>query len=303
MTKAARALAFACSLLAAQCAFRTPGPEAFDFGVMGDVPYNEREEPRFVEMIERMNAEKLAFVVHVGDTKGTSRCTDELYARRKAQFERSAHPLMYTPGDNEWTDCRDPDNGAFDPLERLAKLRAIYFADAFSMGARRIALEAQPGFPENRMWRQGPVLFVTIHVAGSNNNRGYGAAGDRDADARDAANLAWLKAAAGRAGEARALVVMAQANLWWGKQETFERYVNALVAVAESLHRPVLYVHGDSHLYRVDTPFTDARGAPVTNPSRLETYGSPFVGWVKVSVDPSRPDVFSFEPRLVAFVP
>jgi hypothetical protein len=47
----------------------------------------------------------------------------------------------------------------------------------------------------------------------------------------------------------------------------------------------------------------DKRGAPVTNPTRLETYGSPFVGWVKVTVEPSRPDVFSFEPRMVALVP
>jgi hypothetical protein len=40
--------------------------------------------------------------------------------------------------------------------------------------------------------------------------------------------------------------------------------------------------------------------APIT---RLETYGSPFVGWVKVTVDPARPDLFSFEPRLRAIVP
>ena len=112
MKRRARALALACSLAAAQCAFHPRGPGTFDFAVMGDVPYNEREEPRFVEMIERMNAEKLAFVVHVGDTKGTSRCTDELYARRKAQFERSAHPLVYTPGDNEWSDCHKATSAA-----------------------------------------------------------------------------------------------------------------------------------------------------------------------------------------------
>ena len=303
MKTTARALALACSLAAAQCAFRPPGPGTFDFAIMGDVPYNEREEVRFVEMIGRMNAENLAFVVHVGDTKGTARCTDELYARRKAQFEQSVHPLLYSPGDNEWTDCRDPANGAYDPLERLAKLRAIYFADAFSMGARRIATDVQPGFPENRMWRHGSVLFATIHVVGSNNNRGYGPAGDQDADRRDAANLAWLAAAGEKAGDARALVVMAQANLWWGKKGTFARYSDALVALAASAQRPALFVHGDTHLYRVDTPFVDARGAPVANPTRLETYGSPFVGWVKVSVDPARPDVFSFEPRMVAVVP
>ena len=76
--RTARALALAGSLLAAQCALYPPGPERFSFGVMGDVPYNEREEPRFVRMIESMGREPLAFVVHVGDTKGTEPCTDAL---------------------------------------------------------------------------------------------------------------------------------------------------------------------------------------------------------------------------------
>ena len=300
MKTTARALALASSLLAASCALYPPGPERFSFAVMGDVPYRAREEPRFERMIERINAEPYAFVVHVGDIKGTGRCSDELYLHRKAQFERSTHPFIYTPGDNEWTDCRDPENGAFDPLERLGKLRAIFFADGFSMGRRRIALEAQPGFPENRMWRHGHVVFATIHVVGSDNNRGYNAAGDRDADARDAANLAWLRTAAERARGERALVILAQANLWWGNERVFEPYRNALAALAQWLRRPVLFVHGDTHLYRADMPFVDASGAPVTNPMRLETYGSPFVGWVTVEVDVSRPDVFSFEPKMEA---
>ena len=219
------------------------------------------------------------------------------------QFEQSAHPLVYTPGDNEWTDCRDPANGAYDPLERLARLRAVFFGDAFSMGQRRIKTEIQSGFPENLLWEHAHVVFVTLHVVGSNNNRGYGAAGDQDADRRDAANLAWLEAAGERARGARALVVIAQANLWWSREATHRRYREALAALAQSLHRPVLFVHGDSHIYRVDTPFVDARGTPVSNPTRLETYGSPFVGWVKVDVDVSRPDVFSFEPRMQALVP
>jgi hypothetical protein len=314
--KTARLLALACSLLAAQCAFPPASPDDFAFGIMGDVPYNEREEPSFLAMIERMNAEPLAFVVHVGDTKGTGRCSDELYLRRKAQFERSAHPLVYAPGDNEWTDCRDPANGGYDPLERLARLRAVYFTDASSMGRRRITTEKQSQcaeataegcrcgpLPENRLWEHRGVVFVTLHVVGSNNNRGYEAASERDADCRDKANLAWLAHAGEKAHRARALVVLAQANLWWGKTGTFERYREALVALAQALRKPVLYVHGDTHFYRADTPFVDANGAPVANPARLETYGSPFVGWVKVEVDASRPEPFSYYPRLVAIQP
>src|SRR5947209_3177555 len=115
----------ALSLAGASCAVSPPSPRGFVFGVMGDTPYNDREEPRFVEMIRRMDAEPLAFAIHVGDIKAGSgaRCSDALYARRLAQFNASAHPLIYTPGDNEWTDCRRRSNGADDPLERLARIR------------------------------------------------------------------------------------------------------------------------------------------------------------------------------------
>ena len=44
-------------------------------------------------------------------------------------------------------------------------------------------------------------------------------------------------------------------------------------------------------------------GEPVPNALRLETYGSPFVGWVRVTVDPDSPGVFIVEPRLVAIAP
>ena len=52
--------------------------------------------------------------------------------------------------------------------------------------------------------------------------------------------------------------------------------------------------NGDTHIYRVDNPLGGI--------TRLETYGSPFVGWVKVDVDSTRPNPFTFEPRLESVV-
>jgi len=76
----------------------------------------------------------------------------------------------------------------------------------------------------------------------------------------------------------------------------------ATLADAQKVLSRLAAKDGYELLVAADTPFVDARGA-VSNPTRLETYGSPFVGWVKVTVDVSRPDVFSFEPRLEAYVP
>src|SRR5260221_4814321 len=175
----------ASAILVAQCAIIRPGPEAFAFGVMGDTPYNAREEVQFVHMLDGLGREKLAFVVHVGDFKagGNSPCTDELFLLRKAQFDRSAHPFVYTPGDNDWTDCRRKSNGGGDPIERLDAIRRVFFSDGNSLGVERMATDAQtqclePGtpcacgpFPENRLWEHRGVVFGTINVQGSNKNR------------------------------------------------------------------------------------------------------------------------------------
>jgi hypothetical protein len=315
-----RCCAFLCALLLAACAIRAPSPEAFFFGVMGDTPYSDREEAHFLKMMERMNAEPLAFVVHVGDFKagGNSPCTDALFEKRRAQFDGSAHPLIYTPGDNEWTDCRRPGNGGFTAIDRLAKLRQLFFADALSLGRERIQTEVQggcveaggatctcAGLPENRMWTRAGVRFVTLNFAGKGNNEGYDRANDEEARCRNQANRRWLERAVSDSANdsARALVVITQANPWIGVTTTYDPFLRQVREAAGRLRRPVLLVHGDTHLYRVDAPFKDSMDDPLPNLTRLEVYGSPTVGWVKVKVDPGFPDLFRFEPHVQAIVP
>ena len=298
-------------LLLAGCALRMPSPEAFAFGVVGDTPYTEAEERHFLAMMRRIDAEPLAFVVHVGDFKGGGPCSDALFEKRRSQFDASRHPFLFTPGDNEWADCRYRRNGSWDPLERLGKLRSVFFADEWSLGQARIATRVQRGqvaaecteYPENRLWTRSGVRFVTLNVTGSNNNEGFDAASDAEARCRNEANRRWLEqAVAESAGPGtRALVVIVQANPF------FERVHRAFIAQVEQaarrLAKPVLLVHGHTHLYRADTPFNDAAGQPVRNPARLETFGSPIVGWVKVTVDPDTADIFTFEPRIQSIVP
>ena len=299
------------ALLVAGCALRTPSPEAFAFGVVGDAPYTEAEERHFLEMMRRMDAEPLAFVVHVGDFKGTGPCSDALFEKRRSQFDASRHPFLYTPGDNEWADCRLRRNGSWDPLERLAKLRSVFFLDEWSLGRERIGTRVQSErvapecapYPENRLWARAGVRFVTLNVTGSNNNEGFDAASDAEARCRNEANRRWLEQAVGESAEAgtRALVVIIQANPFF--ERVHDRFAAQVVEAARRLAKPVLLVHGHTHLYRADTPFKDAAGQAVRNPSRLETYGSPVVGWVKVTVDPDTADIFSFDPRIEALAP
>jgi hypothetical protein len=309
------AAAVLAALATAQCAFAPQPREAFSFAVMGDVPYTQREETRFLDMMRRIDAEPLAFAVHVGDIKGTGACSDEFYLRRRAQFDRSAHPFFFTPGDNEWRDCRDPRNGGMSPVERLARLREIFFADRSTFGRRRLAAEAQErcvepalagcgcAYAENRTWALGPVRFVTLNVPGVHFDD-FDAALRAEARCREDANRQWLDAAfdAADAPSVKALVVFIQANPWDVQRAFFRPLVDQLATRSARLAKPVLLAHGDTHTYRVDDPIAEIEGRAGVPLTRLETFGSPFVGWVKVTVDPSRPDPFRFEPRLEAIV-
>ena len=303
-------LALPALLLAAGCATHPSHPDGFAFAVVGDTPYTQSEEARFETMLRALDAEPLAFVVHVGDFKGGGACSDALYTRRRAQFDASSHPFIFTPGDNDWTDCR---GAKHDPLERLARLREVFFADRFSLGRRRLELFVQercategplgcecPGLPENRFWTRAGVRFVTLHVVGSSDNAGFDADNDREARCRAAANAAWLEhvVRASERSETRALVVIVHANPFETKRAVYRDLVVRVREAARRLRRPVLFVHGDTHTQREDTPFRDSLGNIDTALTRLETYGSPFVGWVRVTVDPDDPGVFRIEPRL-----
>ncbi len=315
MTERRLAVLVLCLALGACALLRKPHPDTFSFAVLGDVPYPESAVPAFEAMMGAIDAEPLAFAVHVGDFKagGKSPCTDALYAARKASFDRSRHPFVYTPGDNEWTDCRRDSNGKADPIERLAKLREVFFSDAFSLGRTRMPQSVQsacaqrsetactcPGLPENRLWSRHGVVFATVHLVGSNDNNGFDAANDAEQRCRWAANRAWMQDAfrlAGSPGQ-RGLVIFAHADPWERSDNAiFAPFLQEMADGAKRIGRPVLFVHGDSHIPRVDQPFTDAGGRRVDNLTRLEVPGFPIVGWMKVTVDPNDPDLFQVRQR------
>jgi hypothetical protein len=68
--------------------------------------------------------------MHLGDMKsGGESCTDELLKEHKAVINQ-VYPgkIIYTPGDNEWTDCdRDTLTYSFDELERLDFITTLMY--------------------------------------------------------------------------------------------------------------------------------------------------------------------------------
>jgi len=289
---------------------------AGSFALIGDMPYGDAEVGPMRQIIEEIGSDdSIAFVVHDGDIKsGSEECDDARLMARRADFDASRHPFVLVPGDNEWTDCHRPNNGRYDPEERLGKLRELFFAGDESLGRRRVKLtrqgDLQPQFAawrENVRWEFEGTLMVGLNIPGSNNN--WKNRGDnREFNARLAANTAWLEAAFNHARSAglRGVMLILQANPDFegdeaaklanrpGYRDGFTEFRTQLAREARAYGKPVVVVHGDTHSYRIDKPLKDGNGQAVDNVTRLETFGSPGLGWVKVTVEAHDPAVFRF---------
>jgi hypothetical protein len=290
--------------------------EPLAFGLFGDTPYNNWERENLPELIAEMDREDLAFTVHDGDIKsGSNVCSDEALKDILEVFRQSATPLIYVPGDNEWTDCHRISNGSYDPLERLEKLREWYFPDDKTLGRRPFKLERQSADPafaryrENVRWEAGGALFVALNIPGSDNNfNGGKRSGGPVAEftERGAANRAWLGQAfaMARAKKMAGILIVIQANpdfeaINAGKPNPgYRDFLNQLREETQAFAGQVALVHGDTHRHRIDQPMEDpmTKGA-VKNFTRMETIGSPFFGWVRATVDAADPQVFRFAPR------
>jgi len=302
---------FSFALLLAATVQSAVAAERFSFAALGDVPYREAHFPHLERLIARINAFGPAFTVHVGDIKdGVSFCDDAVYERMRSLFDRFESPLVYTPGDNEWTDCHrigPSDRPAYDPIERLQHLRGVFFPGADSLGRNPMPLQRQSAEPryakfvENARWQREGVHFTTVHVVGSNNNLQRNQAAISEYVERNAANLSWINTAFDQAesARARAVVVALHADLWWeldGREDQRSGFTDTIRLLKERalrFGRPVLLVHGDKHRLLIDKPMQLNRQL-IYNATRLMVPGDRTVQAVVVTVDPDDPDVFSF---------
>lgn len=252
--------------LLAGCA-AAPAPQ-LGFGVLGDTPYTSSEVEELDELIGRMNAQPLAFVVHVGDLGSSARdrgCSDAWLQARRDQLAKIRHPVVVLPGDNEWTDCA---RHGMDARSRLARWRELFCATPAGL-----ALERQPGHCENLRWRSGGLAFIGLNVPGGS---------DPDlADARMATTLEWLDESLSVAESARAakIFVFLHADPRFervGRSDAYARLRAVLRTHAQWFAGRLVLVHGDLHTYRTDEPLPGL--------TRVEVWGSPIVSWLHVTV-------------------
>jgi hypothetical protein len=315
--------------------------ERYAIGLWGDLPYSAVQATSGVpNLIADMNSQDLAFTVHDGDLKAGSNspCNDALYVQSLGYLNMLRSPAMFTPGDNDWTDCDRPNNGGFNSLERLDHERQVFFSTPFSFGQHRLRQQVQTdptclgvsgptACVENRRWTVGRVTYLTLNVQGSCNNLCDTAPDPTEWAARNAANIAWMQETFAVAAQRRsaAVMIIAQADPGWdlsdqtraplrdpktlaetdGAPDGYQAFLVALRDQVIAFRKPVAYVHGDSHYFRIDKPFLDSAGRRLENFTRVETFGdhqengNNDVHWLKVLVTPDTREVFAYQPQIV----
>jgi len=327
----------------------------FEIGLVGDMPYGDYGRRLYPNVLADLNSHDLAFSIFDGDTKnGSESCFadphattatatpegagssapyagiagfaqgQDVYKYALDLFGQYRRPVVYVPGDNEWTDCdRSTLTNKSDSVDRLDYLRKLSFPTNRSLGQRTLRLVRQsPAFPENVRWTKGPVTFVGLNVTGSDNNwvdatntkkDGPVAEAQAEYTARNAANLRWIKDsfAAAKASGSKGVLLDIQADMWdpSAEQTHFQDTKDELVRQVTAFRGPVVLVNGDSHSFEVDKPLMDAAttnaagkagvGNVVQNFTRVTTFGEYQYHWVSATIDPADPELFSFHQHIV----
>src|SRR5262245_47769911 len=254
------------------------GPQTYTIALWGDMPYGASGRAQYPNLLADVNASKVSFSISDGDLQagGDGPCTDSLYTRSLADLNSLDRPLIWVPGDNDWTDCwgrYGPVQQPFqDPIERLDHERQLFASTDQSLGRRTLTLTRQTGYPENVRWVYGPVVYLGLDVQGSNDNYPYR---DTDAEnptapvrsdaeiqrqrdeeaARKAANLRWLDQGFAYAKQtgARGVLIAWQEDPNFNNEQhlsnphdydAYQGYIDALRAQTEAFSGQVVLVHG-----------------------------------------------------------
>ena len=317
--------------------------------VFGDWPYNQNLLDNAPLLINSINSDnRVSLVLHVGDIhSGSMVCTSAdilppIAASNPGwnqkiyfQFQQINKPVVYTPGDNEWTDChKTKEKNSGDPLKELASVRSLFFAKpgvTLGLNEKEVWSQAKyfdPAYPadaqfvENVMWKDGDTVFVTLNMPGSNNDTlswsnpfSNQTAQDAEVAERTGADIRWLQMAfkAAERTHAKAMLIGLQADMWdpaalvpgGDGLNAYTPFVQKLADLALDFGRPVLLLNGDSHVYGSDQPLADPHSATgmihgtqaVPNLTRITVQGSTSAPaeWLRLTIDTRKSQVFTWQ--------
>ena len=274
-------LIFLTASVQANDANHTAAEKSIRFVVLGDMPYTDTEyallEHPSGAIAAAIKALDSPVLIHLGDFKqGRLSCSDALFKDHYRQIASlNPHKTVYTPGDNDWTDCdRFNLSARHDELERLNYLRQLFFHQDEHQLTRDIpGLIRQEGFIENALWKIDPVVFATLHIPGTNNGRKEILRSDirqalDEADYRDLSNERWLQQLFAAAESAQAVVIAFQADIYNFNHnkpacsaenrtgcDGYRMMRDLIKSKAAQFKKPVLVIHGDTQAYCLNQPY------------------------------------------------
>ncbi len=254
-----------------------PDPQAdtrVTFYVMGDVPYKPHEDARLPKQIDAIPKDA-EFVVHLGDIKGGSTpCDEAVYNKVFGMLCQSPVPVFIIPGDNEWNDCSNP--------EQAWKLWKKYFMRFDRRWQHTLPVFRQLEREENFSFVKGNVLFIGLNIVGG---RVHDAAEWKQ---RHADNLDWVRRNLRRFGaDVSSLVVFGHAKPIAIHNDFFTPFSKE----ANDFKKPILYIHGDGHVWIYDRPFE------AKNILRVEVDQGGIAPPLKVTVTDDKTNPFQFDRR------
>lgn len=221
------------------------------------------------------------------------------------------------------------------PLDQLGVIRSTFFANpGWTLGQHPMQVISQanasdPAYPtdaqyvENVLWEQSKTVFVTLNIPGGSNNDidpwyakthplPWNPDQAKEMAQRTGADVRWLNKAfaMAQADNAHSIVIIAQADMWEttdspSHQTNYEPIIAAIASNAAAYGKPVLYLNGDSHIYRSDNPleqgstcYTETGSCDkdawlqhpnydVPNFHRIIVHGSTFpMEWLTLTIDP-----------------
>ncbi|MBP1204229.1 hypothetical protein JOD97_002243 [Duganella sp. 1411] len=200
MTRAASRLAVTLSLalaVVAAGAHAAPNGGGFQFAVIGHPFKNGADEATLKRAIAAAMQANPAFIVATGIKAVNEPCSDKLYAARHALLDVAAAPVIVSLAGSDWSACLNS-AGRSNAIERLNRLRELYYGEPESLGAKRLPLTRLSStakfrsYAENAHWEYGKVLFATINLPANNNHFRPEAGRNSEYEDRLVANRAWL---------------------------------------------------------------------------------------------------------------
>ncbi len=291
------------AFLALQAGAAAAQPADMSFGVIGHTFRKAADEALLRQAISESDADNLGFVVVNGIKSASEPCSDALYEKRLTMLSRAKNGVVLSLAGSDWSDCKR-DNGRSAAMERLTRMRDVYFQDEMSFGETRLILTRQStstkfrSYAENARWDMGNVVFATVNLPAPNNHYLTDAGRNGEFEDRLIANRYWLERTFTYATrEKRAGVVLfsdgnpglhsgrTSARGPDGGRDGFVEIRRQIVALAAAFPGKVLVVHGGTAARSSAAPAIVWRG----NLGDIEVAN----GWARLNVSQFSPTLFS----------